>query len=472
MYKKFWSGWFKHADFMILDIIAAELSYFLACKVRLGDYYINIVLYRRIALILLIAELFISVFTSTYRDVLKRNPVKELGSVISHVVKVWIIVMLLVFLFKTNDGFLFSRLVFIFSAVFHIGFSYGMRLFWKRIIKKRLKNKENVALLVIADKDKASDLVNSIRKHNLYGFNIVGVVIWDENMEGQVLPNSQDVQIVASRDTVIDYMCHNWVDEIYLGMDNCEVDKQFIHNCLSMGFAVHRPIETEAHEAHSAIQEIAGVSVITSAIRIVKPGQFLFKRLFDILGGLLGSFFTLLLCLFLAPMIKIKSPGPIFFKQKRVGKNGREFYMYKFRSMYIDAEERKAQLMAQNENEDDFMFKMENDPRIVPGIGNFIRKYSLDEFPQFFNVLKGDMSLVGTRPPTVEEYNKYLPNHNIRLSVRPGITGLWQISGRNDINNFEDVVKLDEQYINDWSFGFDVKIVLKTIGVIFKGTGK
>ena len=121
---------------------------------------------------------------------------------------------------------------------------------------------------------------------------------------------------------------------------------------------------------------------------------------------------------------------------------------------------------------DDLTFKMEDDPRIIPGIGAFLRKHSLDEFPQFFNVMKGDMSLVGTRPPTIDEWKKYLPNHRVRLAVRPGITGMWQVSGRNEITDFEEIVRLDEQYINEWSFGLDAKILLKTIGSIFKGTGK
>lgn len=144
--------------------------------------------------------------------------------------------------------------------------------------------------------------------------------------------------------------------------------------------------------------------------------------------------------------------------------------MYKFRSMYVDAEERKAELMKQNEM-DGLMFKMENDPRVTK-VGKFIRKTSIDEFPQFFNVLKGDMSLVGTRPPTLDEFVHYKSYHKRRLSAKPGITGLWQVSGRNDIEDFEDVVKLDLEYIDNWSLGLDVKILLKTVGAVFKHTGK
>ena len=137
--------------------------------------------------------------------------------------------------------------------------------------------------------------------------------------------------------------------------------------------------------------------------------------------------------------------------------------------MYADAEERKKELMAQNEM-NGLMFKMENDPRITK-TGDFLRKTSLDEFPQFFNVLKGDMSLVGTRPPTVDEWEKYDLHHRARLAAKPGITGMWQVSGRSNITDFEDVVKLDTKYIAEWTMGLDIRILLKTVLVVFKKDG-
>ena len=180
---------------------------------------------------------------------------------------------------------------------------------------------------------------------------------------------------------------------------------------------------------------------------------------------------TGIIFIFVAPIIYIKSPGPIFFKQVRIGENGKKFNIYKFRSMYMDAEERKKELMAQNNIKDGMMFKMDNDPRIIKGIGNFIRDYSLDEFPQFWNVLKGDMSLVGTRPPTVDEWEKYEMHHRSRLAFKPGLTGMWQVSGRNNVSDFEDVVKLDLEYIDNWNIGLDFKILFKTIGIVFGHKG-
>ena len=200
------------------------------------------------------------------------------------------------------------------------------------------------------------------------------------------------------------------------------------------------------------------------------------------MGGFLGCLMTGILFLFVAPAIYISSPGPIFFSQERVGKNGKKFKMYKFRSMYMDAEARKAELMKQNKLGDGKMFKMDFDPRVIgnrvlpdgthkTGIGEFIRKTSIDEFPQFFNVLKGDMSIVGTRPPLPGEVSLYELHHRARLAIKPGITGLWQVSGRSDITDFEEVVDLDKQYINSWNIEMDIKILLKTVLVVFKRDG-
>ena len=202
----------------------------------------------------------------------------------------------------------------------------------------------------------------------------------------------------------------------------------------------------------------------------------------DIVGGLVGCVLTAIIFVFVAPAIYIQSPGPIFFSQERVGKNGKKFKIYKFRSMYLDAEERKKELMAQNRVKDGMMFKLDFDTRVIgnkilpdgthkTGIGNFLRVTSLDEFPQFYNVLKGDMSLVGTRPPTLDEWVKYELHHRTRMAIKPGITGMWQVSGRSKITDFEEIVKLDTQYITKWSIGLDIKILLKTVLAVVKRDG-
>ena len=275
------------------------------------------------------------------------------------------------------------------------------------------------------------------------------------------------------------------MDEIYIDLEPGDTSAEpLIRQFLEMGTVTHMRLFDALTESGRKIimEKLGDMPVITATMNYASPRQLFMKRCLDITGGLIGCILTGILCIFLAPAIYIQSQGPIFFSQIRVGKNGKQFRLYKFRSMYMDAEERKAELMKQNKMSDGKMFKMDNDPRIIgsrilpdgtykKGIGNFIRDWSIDEFPQFFNVLKGDISLVGTRPPLVSEVEQYELRHCTRLAMKPGITGLWQVSGRSDIEDFEDVVKLDVQYIDNWSLWGDIKILFKTVWVVFAGRG-
>ena len=293
------------------------------------------------------------------------------------------------------------------------------------------------------------------------------------------------VKVVANIGNVVNYVCRQWVDEVFIDIPQ-DYDKldSLVDKFVEMGVVVHTNIDSQHQKAgrNQIVETIGQYNVLTTSINFATPGQLFLKRLIDIIGGLFGCLATLVLCLILGPIIYIKSPGPIFFKQERIGKNGKKFKMYKFRSMYMDAEQRKQELMEDNIMSDGMMFKAEWDPRIIgskilpdgtkkKGIGNFIRDWSLDEFPQFINVLKGEMSLVGTRPPTVDEWEKYELHHRARLATKPGVTGMWQVSGRSKITDFEKVVELDTDYINQWSIGLDLKILLKTITVVFKKEG-
>ena len=210
--------------------------------------------------------------------------------------------------------------------------------------------------------------------------------------------------------------------------------------------------------------------MLTYYNKSLDPFSLAVKRLIDIVGSLTGIILSSPIMLITALAIKIDSPGPVLFKQKRVGLNGRIFNILKFRSMAIDAEKKKQELIDKNEMGDARLFKMKDDPRVTR-VGKFIRKTSIDEFPQFFNVLKGDMCLVGTRPPTVSEVEQYDRRHLRRISIKPGITGIWQTSGRNEIKDFEQVVKMDLAYIDNWSLLLDFKLMIKTINVLFHKKG-
>ncbi|MBP1754221.1 MAG: undecaprenyl-phosphate glucose phosphotransferase, partial [Firmicutes bacterium] len=270
---------------------------------------------------------------------------------------------------------------------------------------------------------------------------------------------------LGSIDDLENIIHDNAIDYVYI-MDHKSTElyyKPYIENCLDMGITVGLIFDFYySIDAHSYVSSIGNYPVLTYHTVVLNNVSRAIKRTMDIVGSIVGIIVFSPLMLAAAIAIKIEdSKGPILFKQIRVGQNGRQFYIYKFRSMYIDAEERKKELMKQNEMNNDFMFKIKDDPRITK-VGKFIRKTSIDELPQFFNVLFGDMSLVGTRPPTLDEVNKYERRYWRRVSIKPGITGMWQVSGRSKITDFDEVVRLDTIYIDKWDILLDLKIIFRT----------
>ena len=281
------------------------------------------------------------------------------------------------------------------------------------------------------------------------------------------------------------YVCQDWIDEVLVvTSDEVPYPGKLLSQLMETGVTVHLGLAKVMSEPGKKqfVEKIGPYTVLTTSINYASSFQLFLKRVMDIMGGLVGCTITVLLLPFVGTAIYLASPGPIFFAQERVGKNGKRFKMYKFRSMYMDAEARKAELMKDNRLGDGKMFKLDFDPRVIgnkilpdgshkTGIGDFIRRTSLDEFPQFFNVLKGDMSIVGTRPPLISETNLYELHHKARLAIKPGITGMWQVSGRSDITDFEEVVRLDREYISNWNIGMDIKILVKTVMVVLKEDG-
>ena len=286
------------------------------------------------------------------------------------------------------------------------------------------------------------------------------------------------ISVVANADSIIGWIRTASLDEAYINVESMDMLPEYneiIEELEDMGITVNVNIpslekivtESKYNNLNCVIE--SDYPMAQFAPTVISPGKLALKRFVDIIGGIVGTVLSLPIILIVAIPLKIESPGPLIFKQQRVGKNGRIFNIYKLRSMYQDAEERKKALMEQNKM-DGHMFKMDNDPRITK-VGKFIRKTSIDELPQFWNVLKGDMSLVGTRPPTVDEFEKYESHHKRRLSMKPGITGKWQVSGRSDIQDFEEVVKLDCEYIDEWSPFLDIQILFKTVGVVLTHKG-
>ena len=471
MYKRREASWLKHLDFMLLDFILLQLSFFFAFLIKHHTFegYAQDAEFD-VLIVITLLDLIASLYLRNYTGVLRRSNRREMISVIKMVALVWLGAILWLFIKKESAKI--SREMMLIFPVLAVVLLFAGRTALKMLIRKRKHRRwYRRSIVIVCDKDDYSDLLDTFLNDPVGEYMVRAVVLLDEDEPVTDLP--QDVVCITDRNELMQFLVHEWVDAVFLCKElDPNANNELTAKCLTMGITVHRAlIKYRTTSTHRVLEQMGGYMVMTQSIKVVDSRRMLVKRMMDIAGGLVGVIITGILCVIIGPIIFIKSPGPIFFKQERIGENGRRFFIYKFRSMYLDAEERKKELMAQNSIKDGMMFKMENDPRIIKGIGHFIRNHSLDEFPQFWNVLKGDMSLIGTRPPTPDEWEKYELHHRSRLAVKPGITGAWQVGGRSDITDFEKVVQMDVDYIRHWSISQDIKIIFKTIGVILKKDG-
>ncbi|MBQ7925565.1 MAG: sugar transferase [Lachnospiraceae bacterium] len=482
MYQKKAKGWTKHADFMVWDMVALQIAFVFSYIVRHG--FVNpyaMLIYRDMAIFLGIVDVLVLILFETLKNVLKRGYYKEFAITVKHVLIVELAASM--YLFSGKTGQEYSRMTFYLTGLFYGILTYGMRLVWKRYLMKKMSKAALRSLLIVTTAEKASEVVEHVRKNNFVGFRLVGLALVDgaENGEKQI----EGVPVVATLENLTTYVCREWVDEVLIKLPgNEQLGEEVEHELSQAGVTIHFALgrTDKMHGERRIVESVAGYMVLTRSINYATTMQLFLKRSMDIVGGLVGCVMTGIIFLFVAPIIKVQSPGPIFFSQERVGKNGKRFRIYKFRSMYPDAEERKKELLEQNKMSDGMMFKLDFDPRVIGnkilpdgsykrGVGHFLRVSSLDEFPQFLNVLKGEMSLVGTRPPTVDEWIKYELHHRARMAIKPGITGLWQVSGRSNITDFEEVVDLDTKYIMEWSMGMDLRILLKTVKTVLGKDG-
>ncbi|HAQ0109424.1 TPA: sugar transferase, partial [Enterococcus faecium] len=414
------------------------------------------------------------------KNVLKRGYYKEAVASIKQSFMLLLVCSL--YLITMQDGNDYSRVsLFIMGVVYGL-LTYIIRILWKGLLHHRMKNGEDVSLVIVTSQKIAKNVVRNLKEKNYGMYKLSGVIVVDRDMYGTTIGG---VPVVANADNAAEYLLQNWVDEVFINVDeSVPYPKELIARCSEMGLAVHMNLTkvSDSTRGKQFIGRVGDYTVITSSINVMTMRQAFIKRTIDILAGIIGCIATGVIFIFVAPVIYIKSPGPIFFAQERIGQNGKTFKMYKFRSMYMDAEERKAELMKENKMSNNLMFKMDFDPRIIgnkilpdgtkkTGIGQFIRSTSLDEFPQFYNVLMGKMSLVGFRPCLKSEYEKYDFHHRARIAMKPGITGMWQVSGRSDITDFEEVVKLDAEYIRNWSMGLDFRILFRTVKTVLHRNG-
>lgn len=469
MYGKIPSQWTKHLDFMLVDAICMETAFGAACILRAEEKITsgpNI--YRNMAVILFLLDILIVFLSESYKGILRRGYYREFVATLKQVT--YILAAYLIYIFLNRTISQYSRTIFVLFWIIYVCLSYPARLMLKKyVIKHKKKNKRNLKMYLVTSSDIAEKVVFNILQQNYSDMELASIAVIDRDLTGKRI---HGIQVTGNRENMLEYIQKNWIDGVFFNCSDNNNILELMQGCTDMGLSVYMHIkELEEYGEYRSIEKMAGYTVLSCKVNQMSVKDASVKRLIDILGGLAGCFITLLLMLVLFPTIKIKSPGPLIFSQIRVGRNGKKFKIYKFRSMDIDAEERKKELKRMNKIQDGMMFKLDNDPRVIKGIGQFIRKTSIDEFPQFFNVLKGDMSLVGTRPPTVDEWEKYKPYHRRRLMMKPGITGLWQVSGRSGITDFDQVVYLDTLYIRNWTLAGDFKIILKTILIVLRQDG-
>lgn len=480
MYQRSGTPWTKCWDFILLDVVVMFLAQIVSYYVYIPTDF-SLMGSREYTLLLFgmpLLDFVVIVLNGTMEDVRMRGLFAEFCATLKNTAIIFSVEALLFFVVKMG-GF-YSRKNFLYSCLLYFGMSFASRCIYKWYYVKHIAPHSGASLLVIAAKKDVPDLERRIQEGQYNDYHLAGLILAD----GGELGADSPLKVVAPLDQADAWIRQNWVDEVLFLIPPEEETLKLANAVSSMGITVHLNLDylRSLMGGNKIVEEIGGYDVLTAYRNRIGFAASALKRGMDILGGLVGCVLTAVLTLFIGPAIYIASPGPIFYTQERIGRNGKVFKMYKFRSMVVDADKVKAQYMGENRVSGGYMFKLDWDPRIIgnkilpdgtkkTGIGNFIRRTSLDEFPQFLNVLKGDMSLVGTRPPTKDEWAIYEDHHRARMAMRPGITGMWQVSGRSNITDFEEIVRLDTQYIDQWSLGLDLKILVKTILVVFRHEG-
>lgn len=459
---KSFDHYLKKFGILALDIgcilIALSLAYYV--------YPLNTMPMSNYLIILLLLAVGYNFVNSQNRYLFARGYLIELKEVIVYNIYLLCGLVLIAFFWKKLETT--SRLLTSYFFCFNIVVMYLSRVLVKVFLKRMYNDhpKKTKGILMVVEKGQET-LLDTFRSGLTY--NVIGTLIVDQD---QVTGTVDGNEISCTLDKLVNKVVTYQIDDVVFKLPGQGQKALFelITDFEDMGANCHYALDVPTGARGNATMEMFGeMFMATYTLRTQSTWQLVLKRVMDICGAVVGLILCGIVSIFLIPAIKLDSPGPAIFSQIRIGKNGRRFKFYKFRSMYIDAEERKKELMKNNEM-DGLMFKMEDDPRITK-VGKFIRKTSLDEFPQFWNVLIGDMSLVGTRPPTEDEFNKYNGHYKRRLMMTPGITGLWQVSGRSSITDFDEVVKLDLEYIDNWSLLGDIKILFKTVISVIKRDG-
>ncbi len=372
-----------------------------------------------------------------------------------------------------------SRLfILIFSAYSVLSLAAFRIILHRWATKSRTSGYNIRKILIIGSRQRAIDFIKKVHESESRRYQIIGCLETIENKASVGDTVYGSVKVIGTLDQFRTLLTEKTVDEIVFGLPLRKV--LFVHEYIYFAEEIGKNIRVLPdfqinkikylpRTARMEIEEFMGMTTLSLSSTPGNENSLQIKSFIDYTGALCGIIVLSPLLLIIAILIKLTSRGPVIFSQKRAGLNGRHFHVHKFRTMVVNAEELREQLLEKNE-EDGPVFKIEKDPRIT-AVGTFLRKTSMDELPQLFNVLKGEMSLVGPRPPIPEEVGKYQLWQRRRLSMKPGLTCIWQVSGRNKVS-FEEWMNMDLQYIDNWSWKLDFKLILLTIRAVFTGSGR
>jgi exopolysaccharide biosynthesis polyprenyl glycosylphosphotransferase len=449
------------------DILLTIFSFILAYWVRqvfLSEEFgglFPLSQYLQLLPIIILEWAFFLHFHKTYKSYRTLSVFRQLWDLFKVIFCSGLFLILFIFAFKyqfVSRLFIGSFLIINFTV---LCLERGMIRLFAHYMRKKGLNYRN--LLIVGTGERALKIVKKIKENVHWGLRVEGLIDKDSSLVGE---NKEGIEVIGTLENVAQVLRERVIDEVIFSVPRTWLDEveEAIHACEELGIQARLAADLfNPVIGRMSLGELEGIPLLTLSTTPQHVGQLFVKRFLDIVISSVGLIILSPILLATAIAIKIDSSGPILFRQKRVGLNGRTFTFYKFRSMVKDAEKMREQIEHLNEMSGP-VFKVRDDPRLSR-VGRFIRKFSIDELPQLFNVLKGNMSLVGIRPPVPEEVKKYEGWQRRRLSMKPGITCIWQVRGRNKVD-FEEWMRMDLSYIDNWSLKLDAKLLLRTIPAV------
>jgi exopolysaccharide biosynthesis polyprenyl glycosylphosphotransferase len=466
-----------------MDVVTIFLSFYLAYNIRnsfwfptllndwLGDYLskplqMNSSIEHMEQLLWVIIPLWL--FLLSYSQTYEFSRTSSFLNVIKNAFKVHIAGSLIIgtFIFFTN-WFQYRRTFFALFILLSFMLTILIRFFVHFAIRHlRAKGRNRNQAIIIGNGTRAMRALIELNQHQYLGFNIVGIITECPHKESMLL----GMPVLGSMEDAEKVLRRTPVDDVFVAVDEGKYMelKLILKICENIGVNVHLlPDKYDLEIAHSSVGSLGNMEFVTFFTVVDNPAQRAAKRALDVAVSLMLLPILSVACIVVGILIKLDSKGPIIYKSVRLTRNRREFVFYKFRTMVKGAEE-EFELTSHRNTMEGPILKIKDDPRVTK-VGHFLRRYSIDELPQIFNVLVGDMSLVGPRPPLPEEVNLYTLPQLRKLSMHQGVTGLWQVSGRDAVVKFEDRLRMDLEYIDNWSLWLDLKILFKTVFVVMKG---